>query len=222
MDKRKIEVGMKAIYVGDIKKLFGLECEVAMIFLTQIGVVFNDTPHSEIFDAEYLLPLNECGRARLTLALDFDDTIAHNDWPNIGAIRDGAKEAINQLHEDGHYIIINTCRFGDKQHEAESFLYHHRIRYNAINKHNPQNILDFQNDTRKISADVYVDDKNLDSVLHGLPEWSEIYRMINLVAVRKWLKTEYTKKCIPKEPAIAITDDLIKQYWINAPEVVGE
>jgi len=110
----------------------------------------------------------------LILAIDFDDTIVKEEYPAIGPLRYGAKKYINQLYDDGHYIIIWTCRSGDPELEAEIFLFDNGIKFHKINAHNPFNLHKYQNDTRKISAHLYIDDRNIG----GLPSWSEIYKIV--------------------------------------------
>lgn len=111
---------------------------------------------------------------RLTLAIDFDNTIVEEEYPNIGPLRKDAKKYINKLYAEGHYIIINTCRAGQEELEAGHHLYQKGIHFHAINQNQPGRILRFHGDCRKISADFYIDDKNIG----GLPEWKEIYELI--------------------------------------------
>ena len=111
---------------------------------------------------------------KLILAIDFDETIVQCDFPRIIKLRPDAKKIINQLYDDGYYIIIWTCRHGDHALEAETYLLKNGIRFNKFNQHHPALIKRFRNDTRKISADVYIDDK----CVGGLPTWKEIYRII--------------------------------------------
>jgi hypothetical protein len=119
---------------------------------------------------------------RLTLAIDFDNTIAVNKYPQIGELMPGAKKFVNKLYEDGHFIVINTCRTGREEKEAAIFLFENRVKFHLINQNNPQLILTFGEDCRKISADIYVDDKNLG----GLPPWEEIYERITKFANGTW------------------------------------
>ena len=48
----------------------------------------------------------------MIIAVDFDGTIHDGQWPRIGEAMPGAREAINALRAEGHYIIIWTCREG--------------------------------------------------------------------------------------------------------------
>ena len=50
---------------------------------------------------------------KLVIAIDFDGTIVEEGYPNIGAMRKGAYKYIRKLVNEGHFIIINTCRSGE-------------------------------------------------------------------------------------------------------------
>lgn len=110
----------------------------------------------------------------MIIAIDFDGTIVEDRYPHIGNLRKNSQETIEQLHKDGHYIIIWTCRTGSKRHEVKKFLKENEIPYHQINKSNPENVAKYGLDTRKVFADVYIDDKGITP----LPEWHEIYYLI--------------------------------------------
>lgn len=112
----------------------------------------------------------------LVIAVDFDHTIAHNIWPELGTPLSGVQETLQKLKYDGHHIIIWTCREGDDVCcKIPTWLKEHNIPWDQINEHHPE-ILDFYvKDTRKILADIYIDDKNLG----GLPPWDQMYDLIN-------------------------------------------
>ena len=110
-----------------------------------------------------------------TLAIDFDGTIADEAFPGIGRIKPGAKEFINKLYEEGNNILINTCRSGSFEGDVENFLRRHGVKYHYINSNLPKSIEYFGQDCRKLSADIYIDDK----CLMGLPStWEEIYNLV--------------------------------------------
>jgi histidinol phosphatase-like enzyme len=111
----------------------------------------------------------------MIIAIDFDGTIVADQYPEIGQLKPNAKEVIQQLKEDGHYIIIWTCRTGTRMYQVRDFLNEQEIPFDQINKSNPDNVEKYGIDTRKVYADVYIDDKGL----HELPEdWIDIYVMI--------------------------------------------
>ena len=113
---------------------------------------------------------------KFVIAIDFDGTIATLSFPEVGTLREGADIMIRRLHADGHRIIINTCRSGKYEGLAQDFLDEHLIPYDLINSNLPELVNQYKQDCRKISADIYIDDK----CLFELPSWDVIYNMINV------------------------------------------
>lgn len=66
---------------------------------------------------------------------------------------------MEELREMGHTLIIWTCREGVDQTRAINFLLCRGIPFDGVNCNREENIRYFQNDSRKISADLYIDDK---------------------------------------------------------------
>ena len=112
------------------------------------------------------------------IAIDFDGTICTVDYPEIGREREGAKEFINKLYEEGYAIVINTCRTDEGEFKAaqmaRDFLKIRGINYHTFNENLPHLLEIYGCDTRKISADVYIDDK----CLFDLPTWEQNYNII--------------------------------------------
>ena len=109
------------------------------------------------------------------LAIDFDLTICMSDYPKLGPMREDAGKIIRALHAEGFGIVINTCREGHALSDAMHWLMEHRIPYNYVNCNFPHLIEKYSADCRKISADMYIDDKGVDP----LPSWQEIYDKIH-------------------------------------------
>lgn len=110
------------------------------------------------------------------IAIDFDGTIADSKYPDCGELRPDAKEVINHLHYLGHEIIIWTCRCDEPAEKAKKFLDDHGVKYHKFNEHMDRLIKEYGNNTRKIFANVYIDDRQLG----GLPEcWLEIERILH-------------------------------------------
>ena len=98
----------------------------------------------------------------MIIAVDFDGTIVENGrWPEIGALIPGAADALRILRSRGHKIIINSCRCGASERLMVLFLVANHIPFDAVNENLPERIAAFGGDCRKISADVYIDDKGL-------------------------------------------------------------
>ena len=114
-------------------------------------------------------------KQHLILVIDFDGTICEHSFPEVGKMRPEADYFINKLFDEGHEIVINTCRSGIYEGLAETFLRENKIHFHYINSNMPHLIEQYGQDCRKISGDIYIDDK----CLMGLPDtWEEIYNII--------------------------------------------
>lgn len=118
---------------------------------------------------------------RLIISVDFDGCLVDDAFPMIGDLKPYAAEVLKKWLAEGHYIIINSCRAGDREKDMREFLDGRGIFYDAINNNLQERILRFGSDTRKISADVYIDDKNI--FCHNI-DWLEIEREISRISGR--------------------------------------
>lgn len=110
----------------------------------------------------------------LTIAVDFDGTLVENRYPKIGKPILFAFETLKRLQQEGHQIILWTYRSGIKLHEAVEFCENKGIKFYAVNKSYPEEEFEEQLMSRKILADVFIDDRNI----NGLPPWGEIYHQL--------------------------------------------
>jgi hydroxymethylpyrimidine pyrophosphatase-like HAD family hydrolase len=109
----------------------------------------------------------------MIIAVDFDGTIVEHNYPAIGKEKTFAISALKALQKKGHRIILWTFRAGKELEEALKFCYERELVFYAVNKNYPEEEFD-ETVSRKIYADLFIDDRNLG----GLPGWGEIYRMI--------------------------------------------
>ena len=109
----------------------------------------------------------------MILAIDFDGTIVEHRYPAIGRIRPFAFETLKALQKKNHRIILWTHRSGNELDEAVSFCRENGLEFYAVNKNYPEEKWN-EKDSRKILADIYIDDRNLG----GLPSWGEIFKLI--------------------------------------------
>lgn len=109
----------------------------------------------------------------LIIAVDFDGTIVEDAYPSIGEARIFAFETMERLQNDGHRLILWTYRSGQKLDEAVSFCEENGINFYAVNKSFPEEELN-GSVSRKIHADLFIDDRNIGGVLG----WGEIYQML--------------------------------------------
>lgn len=134
----------------------------------------------------------------IILAIDFDNTIVDvREFPHIHGFRKGAKQYINKLYEEGYYVIIWTCRTDNAtctdNSDAVRFLKENGVKFHLVNDNHYALQNHFGNNCRKISADIYVDDKGLWPF--NILNWFWLYWMI------KW-KSKHLKK-----PALSYCND---------------
>lgn len=92
----------------------------------------------------------------MVIAIDFDGTITNkNCFPEISELRPHVVEAIKNLQAHGHKCILWTCREGIYLERAICFLHENDINLAGYN------FSPYQLQSRKIAADVYIDDKNV-------------------------------------------------------------
>lgn len=121
----------------------------------------------------------------MIIAIDFDGTICRGKYPEIAGLQPGAKEAINLLYNSGHYIIINTCRSGEQLLTAINWMMQQGIPFHRVNDNHPDEITRYGNNSRKIFAHIYVDDKQI----QGLPAWQDIVEYIEKTEM-EWQLTQ--------------------------------
>ncbi len=110
----------------------------------------------------------------MIIAVDFDGTIVKHEYPKIGKPNLFAFETLKALQKQGHKLILWTYRAGKELDEAVKFCKEHGVEFYAVNKNYPEEELD-ETISRKIYADIYIDDRNIG----GFPGWSTIWKLIN-------------------------------------------
>ncbi len=111
----------------------------------------------------------------LKIAVDFDGTIVEHRYPEIGREKLFAFETLKALIKDGHQLILWTIRTGKELDEAVEYCRNNGVEFYAINKNYPEEDYEEGVSSRKVLADIYIDDRNIG----GFPGWGEIYHMIN-------------------------------------------
>jgi hydroxymethylpyrimidine pyrophosphatase-like HAD family hydrolase len=109
----------------------------------------------------------------MIIAIDFDGTIVEHMYPAIGRIRPFAFETLKALQSKKHQLILWSHRSAGELDAAVTFCREHGLEFYAVNKNCPEEEWS-ENDSRKILADIYIDDRSLG----GIPSWGEIYKLI--------------------------------------------
>ncbi|RMH64726.1 MAG: hydrolase [Calditrichaeota bacterium] len=106
----------------------------------------------------------------MKIAVDFDGTIVEHKYPEIGKPILFAFEALKELNRRGHKLILWTYRSGRELDEAVAFCREKGVEFYAVNKSHPDEVFDPEEMSRKIDAELFIDDRNLG----GFPGWAAI------------------------------------------------
>ena len=96
-----------------------------------------------------------------TVAIDFDGTLCANKYPEIGEPNTALIEYLAGQRRQGWKIILWTCRTGRELLDAVDWCKAHGLVFDAVNKNLPETIQAYGGDTRKLSVDAYIDDRNM-------------------------------------------------------------
>ena len=95
----------------------------------------------------------------MIIAVDFDGTLCSDSYPNIGTANTQLIRTLQKKQELGDKLILWTCRAGERLAEAVEWCRTKGLVFDAINDNLPEMIVLWGNNSRKISADIYLDDK---------------------------------------------------------------
>lgn len=92
-------------------------------------------------------------------AVDFDGTLCLSHFPEIIEPKTDIIEHVKMLKATGHKLILWTCRCGKDLEAAVQWCKAQGLEFDAVNEALPEQREKWKNDTRKIWADYYIDDK---------------------------------------------------------------
>ena len=127
----------------------------------------------------------------MLIAVDFDGTIVEHRYPEIGKEIPFAIETLKKLAAERHRIVLWSVREGKLLDEAVAFCRERGLEFYAVNRDYPEEEAERNRHfSRKIKADVFIDDRNLG----GLPDWGTIYEMIhNRLTYETLLERQHTE-----------------------------
>lgn len=111
----------------------------------------------------------------MTIAVDFDGTIVEHRYPAIGKERPFATATLRRLADEGHRLILWSVREGQLLDEAVEWCQERGITFYAVNRDFEEEDGTGRDFSRKIKADMFIDDRNVG----GLPDWGTIYALIH-------------------------------------------
>lgn len=95
-------------------------------------------------------------------AFDFDGTLCQEAFPSIGRPNKHMIAYAKHLQNRGDKLILWTCRNGERLKEAIAWCDFFGLHFDAVNANLPETLSKYGTDSRKITADYYIDDR-----IHG-------------------------------------------------------
>ena len=93
------------------------------------------------------------------IAVDFDGTLCEDQYPEIGPAKYSVIDRLKAEQEAGAKIILWTCRTERQLAEAVFWCTLRGLKFDAINENLKSSLEQYGNDTRKIYATEYWDDR---------------------------------------------------------------
>ena len=132
---------------------------LGIIAIAMILAIFGSCKlNSEADEKEIGLSLNG-----IVIAVDFDGTLAITQYPTILKPIDTTINIIRDAKSRGATIVLWTCREGKDLEDALNWCKENNIPIDYANENIPERIKSWGNNCRKISADIYIDDKAINS-----------------------------------------------------------
>lgn len=123
------------------------------------------------------LPTTDFSTLPPIMAVDFDGTLVGDAFPEIGRERESLCNIVREFQSKGVKSILWTSRTGEHLEAAVKWCEEHDLHFDAVNE-NVAEVLELTGqDTRKVYADVYIDDKNCG--VHALDVREYINRRTN-------------------------------------------
>lgn len=97
------------------------------------------------------------------IAVDFDGTLVEDKFPEIGKPKERVWTELLDAQKNGCKIILWTSRDNERLKEAVEFCISRGLHFDAINENLDECKVLFNNDTRKVYANEYWDDKAVGS-----------------------------------------------------------
>lgn len=100
----------------------------------------------------------------MIVAVDFDGVLCRDEFPEIGAPNYRMISLVREIADAGHEVVLWTSRADDRLVEAVRWCEDRGLHFCAVNDNAPSNRERYKdlypNGTRKVFADVYMDDKD--------------------------------------------------------------
>ena len=107
----------------------------------------------------------------MIIAIDFDGILCENEFPNIGKPNYEVISLTRQIMDMGHEVVLWTTRNGNELTAAVDWCGDRGLHFCNVNGPAPSNEKEYRDvyptESRKIYADVYIDDHNIEFIDNG-------------------------------------------------------
>lgn len=131
----------------------------------------------------------------MKIAVDFDGTIVEHRYPEIGREIPFATATLRMLIEQGHKVFLWSVREGELLEAAVEWCAKRGIEFYAVNANYPGETPDDPHYSRKLKADLFIDDRNVG----GLIDWGIVAEMVAQRKTYKQVLAERQQKEAPKK-----------------------
>ena len=99
----------------------------------------------------------------------FDGTLCESVFPDIGKPNMALINHLIKRRNQGNKLILWTCRVGERLSEAVEWCKKFGLEFDAVNENLPEMIELWGGESRKVFADVYIDDKTVNKPKYCVP-----------------------------------------------------
>lgn len=107
--------------------------------------------------------------------VDFDGTLCESVFPGIGSPNMALINHLIKRRKQGNKIILWTCRVGERLKEAVEWCKGYGLEFDAVNENLPEMVEYWGGESRKVFADVYIDDKAVNKPKYHVPYKESLY-----------------------------------------------
>ena len=95
------------------------------------------------------------------IAVDFDGTLCEQCWPEIGKPNIRLIGELIYRKSMGDKLILWTCRAGEQLENAVKWCKEYGLVFDSVNDNLPEIVNLYGSNSRKITADIYIDDRSM-------------------------------------------------------------
>jgi hydroxymethylpyrimidine pyrophosphatase-like HAD family hydrolase len=125
----------------------------------------------------------------MIIAIDFDGTIVDHQYPDIGQPVPGALEAIREIKQRGHRVMLWTMRSGEPLRQAFDYCKNHGVNFTSEwTNQNPEQ--HSWTNSNKQYANFYIDDAAIGCPLREHPSALSKRECVDWAKVMEILRTK--------------------------------